>query len=229
MKRKMVANIKTVTVIGLESYEISVEVDMNLGVPAFMVVGLPDLAVNEAKERVRSAIKNSGFSFPTKKIIVNLAPADIKKAGSCYDLPIAVGILAADGIVDAEKMSDYAFIGELSLDGTLKPVSSVLPTVAGLKSLGISNIIVPEDNKYEAALVPDINVYSAKNLNDVINHFVADETQVLLEKVSVNIEDLLGNVKNDEFVFDFHKCGLNAEQFKDEAADVVYNPENCKQ
>lgn len=199
----MVANIKTVTVIGLESYEISVEVDMNLGVPAFMVVGLPDLAVNEAKERVRSAIKNSGFSFPTKKIIVNLAPADIKKAGSCYDLPIAVGILAADGIVDAEKMSDYAFIGELSLDGTLKPVSSVLPTVAGLKSLGISNIIVPEDNKYEAALVPDINVYSAKNLNDVINHFVADETQVLLEKVSVNIEDLLCNVKKDEFVFDF--------------------------
>ena len=199
----MVANIKTVTVIGLESYEISVEVDMNLGVPAFMVVGLPDLAVNEAKERVRSAIKNSGFPFPTKKIIVNLAPADIKKAGSCYDLPIAIGILAADGIIDAEKMSDYAFIGELSLDGTLKPVSSVLPTVVGLKTLGISNIVVPDDNKLEAALVPDINVYSAKNLNDVVNHFVDDGTQVLMERVSVDINELLCNGRKDDFVFDF--------------------------
>ena len=163
----MVANVKTAAVVGLDTYEISVEVDLNLGVPHFMVVGLPDLAVNEAKERVRSAIKNSGYLFPTKKIIVNLAPADIKKMGSCYDLPIAVGILTADDIIDAEKINDYAFIGELSLDGSLKAVSSVLPTVIGLKKLGINSIIVPEDNKYEAALVPEINVYAAKNLNDV--------------------------------------------------------------
>ena len=107
----MVSNVKTAAVIGLESYEISVEVDLNLGVPSFLVVGLPDLAVNEAKERVRSAIKNSGFPFPGKKIIVNLAPADIKKVGSCYDLPIAVGILAADGILQIEAADEYAFIG----------------------------------------------------------------------------------------------------------------------
>ncbi len=199
----MVSNVKTAAVIGLESYEIAVEVDLNLGVPAFLVVGLPDLAVNEAKERVRSAIKNSGFSFPTKKIIVNLAPADIKKAGSCYDLPIAVGILAADGIIDTEKASDYAFLGELSLDGSLKSVNSVLPTVAGLKKLGIKNVIVPEDNKYEAALIPDVNVYSAKNLNDVVNHFAGDETYTPLEKVNIDVNALLSNVQKDDFVFDF--------------------------
>ena len=199
----MVANVKTAAVVGLDTYEISVEVDLNLGVPHFMVVGLPDLAVNEAKERVRSAIKNSGYLFPTKKIIVNLAPADIKKMGSCYDLPIAVGILTADDIIDAEKINDYAFIGELSLDGSLKAVSSVLPTVIGLKKLGINSIIVPEDNKYEAALVPEINVYAAKNLNDVVNHFATDETYTPLEKVSVDINKLLIEVKEEEFLFDF--------------------------
>jgi len=199
----MVSNIKTAAVIGLESYEISVEVDLNLGVPAFLVVGLPDLAVNEAKERVRSAIKNSGFSFPTKKIIVNLAPADIKKNGSCYDLPIAVGILAADGIIDMEKTEDYAFLGELSLDGSLKPVNSVLPTVAGLKKLGIKNVIVPADNRYEAALIPDVNVFSAKCLNDVVNHFASDETYVPLKKVEIDVNELLSKVQEEEFAFDF--------------------------
>jgi len=199
----MVANVKTAAVIGLDTYEISVEVDLNLGVPHFMVVGLPDLAVNEAKERVRSAIKNSGLLFPAKKIIVNLAPADIKKMGSCYDLPIAVGILAADDTIVADETKDYAFIGELSLDGSLKAVSSVLPTVIGLKKLGINNIIVPEDNKYEAALVPEINVYAAKNLNDVVNHFATDETHVSLEKVSVDINKMLANVKEEDYLFDF--------------------------
>ena len=199
----MVANVKTAAVIGLDTYEISVEVDLNLGVPHFMVVGLPDLAVNEAKERVRFAIKNSGLLFPAKKIIVNLAPADIKKMGSCYDLPIAVGILAADDTIVADETKDYAFIGELSLDGSLKAVSSVLPTVIGLKKLGINNIIVPEDNKYEAALVPEINVYAAKNLNDVVNHFATDETHVSLEKVSVDINKMLANVKEEDYLFDF--------------------------
>lgn len=198
----MVSNVKTAAVIGLESYEISVEVDLNLGVPSFLVVGLPDLAVNEAKERVRSAIKNSGFPFPGKKIIVNLAPADIKKVGSCYDLPIAVGILAADGILQIEAADEYAFIGELSLDGSLKAVDSVLPTVAGLKKLGIKNVIVPADNKYEAALVSGVNVYSAKTLCDVVNHFAQDETHVGLERVSVDIGSLLNNV-HDEYKFDF--------------------------
>lgn len=199
----MVSIVKTAAVIGLESFEVSVEVDLNLGVPAFLVVGLPDLAVNEAKERVRSAIKNSGYAFPTKKIIVNLAPADIKKAGSAYDLPIAIGILAADEIIDKEKLIDYAFLGELSLDGAIKPVNSVLPTIVGLKKLGIKNVIVPEDNKYEAALIPDINVYSAKILNDVVNHFANDETYAPLELVKVDINQLLGEVKEEDIVFDF--------------------------
>ena len=144
----MVANVKTAAVVGLDSFAISTEVDLHLGVPRFMVVGLPDTAVNEAKERVRSAIKNSGYDFPTKVIVVNLAPADVKKEGTRFDLPIAVALLASDGVIENEKLDNYAFIGELSLDGSLKPVSGVLPTASGLKKLGIENLILPWDNAY---------------------------------------------------------------------------------
>ncbi len=201
----MVSNVKTAAVVGLDTYEIEVEVDLNLGIPAFLVVGLPDTAVNEAKERVRSAIKNSGFAFPTKKIIVNLAPADIKKEGTMYDLPIAIGVLAADEAIDNDSLKNYVFLGELSLDGSLKAVNSVLPIVAGLKNLGIKNVIVPEDNKYEAALIPDVTVYSAKCLNDVANHFASknDETHKELEKVVIDIKKLLNIDDNSDFVFDF--------------------------
>ncbi len=199
----MVSNVKTAAVIGLETFEIAVEVDLNLGVPAFLVVGLPDLAVNEAKERVRSAIKNSGFPFPAKKIIVNLAPASIKKEGSCYDLPIAIGILAADNVIVPEKIQEYAFLGELSLDGRLKPVSSVLPTVFGLRKLGIKNVIVPDDNKYEAALVPGVNVYGAKCLGDVVSHFADDTSYAPLEKIMVDANNLLKSSQKEDFVYDF--------------------------
>ena len=132
----MVASVRTAAIIGLDSHEILTEVDLHLGVPRFMVVGLPDAAVNEAKERVRSAIKNSGYQFPTKVIVVNLAPADIKKEGTRFDLPIAVSILASDGVIDNPKLNEYAFIGELSLDGSLRAVAGVLPIAAGLKDKG---------------------------------------------------------------------------------------------
>ena len=199
----MVANVKTASVIGLNSYGISTEVDLHLGIPRFMVVGLPDTAVNEAKERVRSAIKNSGYVFPTKVIVVNLAPADIKKEGTRFDLPIAVAVLASDRVIDNPKLDDYAFIGELSLDGSLKPVSGVLPTAAGLKKLGIENLIVPEENAHEAALIPDINVFGAKNLCEVVNHFATDETNVPLKKTKVDINELLSGEDENEFMFDF--------------------------
>ena len=199
----MVSKIKTATIIGLESYEVTVKTDINLGVPAFLIVGLPDIAVNEAKERVRSAIKNSSCTFPTKKIVVNLAPADVKKEGSSYDLPIAIGILAQDGIIDSREVENYVFIGELSLDGTLKPVNGVLPMIAGFKKLGFHNVILPDDNKKEASLIPDINVFPANSLTEVIAHFAKDDTCKRIKPVKTSISSVMESVNSAEYEFDF--------------------------
>ena len=149
----MISQILTASVIGLDVYKILVEVDVNNSLPAVSIVGLPDASISEAKERVRSAIKNSGYQFPNKKIVVNLAPADIKKMGSYYDLPIAVGILSKSGIITKTEFTDTAFIGELSLDGSLRAVSGVLPIAAGLLEQGIKTLIVPFENAKEAAII----------------------------------------------------------------------------
>lgn len=167
----MVSQVITSTVLGIESYKILVEVDLVQSIPAVVIVGLPDTAISEAKERVRSAIKNSGYHFPNQKVVINLAPADIKKVGTNYDLPIAMGILARDGIVDEKEMKNTAFLGELSLDGSLRAVNGVLPIVAGLKDFDITQVVVPKENAKEAALVPGIKVFSAETLRDVVCHF----------------------------------------------------------
>ena len=142
----MVSKVNTATVIGLTPYKILVEVDTSLSIPSVAIVGLPDTAITEARERVRSAIKNSNFSFPNKKVVVNLAPADIKKEGTNYDLPIAIAILAQDNIFEEKDFEDYALLGELSLDGLIRPITGILPIVSGLKELGINNVIVPYEN-----------------------------------------------------------------------------------
>ena len=171
----MVSQIITSTVVGIDSYKILVEVDLVQSIPSVIIVGLPDTAVSEAKERVRSAIKNSGYSFPNQKIVVNLAPADLKKAGTNYDLPIAIGILARDGIIDETLITKTAFLGELSLDGSLRAVNGVLPIVSGLKDFGIEQVVVPKENAKEAALVPNIKVLSAETLRDVVCHFTLNK------------------------------------------------------
>ena len=146
------------------------EVDVAHSLPSISIVGLPDSAVNEAKERVHSAIKNSGFSFPQGKVIVNLAPADIRKEGTNFDLPIAIGILKEQGI-EIPDSNDTAYIGELSLDGSLRGINGVLPLVSGLKDRGIKTVFVPVDNSKEAALVQGIKIYGAKDLRTIVNHF----------------------------------------------------------
>lgn len=201
--RKMVSYVNTGVLTGLNIHKVSVEVDMNNSLPSVIIVGLPDTAVSEAKERVRSAIKNSGYSFPAKKITVNLAPADIKKEGSLYDLPIAIGILSIDGILDCAKFEQYAFIGELSLDGSLRSVNGVLPLVAGFKELGIKKVIVPYDNGKEAALIQNIEVYSARHLSEVVNHFSDDaECHKPLNLVKFDINEYL-NSEKEENIYDF--------------------------
>ena len=157
----MVNKLKTASNIGINAYEVFVETDVVNALPGISIVGLPDAAVNESKDRVKSAIKNSGYTFPAKRVVVNLAPADLKKVGTGFDLPIALGILVEEEVLDSEKMKDYAFIGELSLDGGIRGVNGVLPLVLGLKDAGVKNVIVPKSNAKEAALNGEVNVYGA--------------------------------------------------------------------
>lgn len=164
----MIANIFTGSVLGIDGFKITVEVDITASLPGMAIVGLPDAAVSEAKERIRSAIKNSGYSFPTKKIVVNLAPADIKKEGSGFDLPMAIGVLCAAGSVELKNPEKTAFLGELSLDGSLRGVNGVLPVAVALKESGITKIILAKDNASEAALVEGLEVYPACNLAEAV-------------------------------------------------------------
>jgi magnesium chelatase family protein len=159
----MLAKVHSSAVLGIDAYLVEVEADITAQLPAFTTVGLPDGAVRESKERVQSAIKNSDYLFPTKKVTINLAPADVKKEGSAFDLPIAVGILAATGQILREDFSPLVLLGELSLDGTLKPVPGVLPMALKIKQLGARSLVVPRGNADEAAMA-DLPVYPMDTL-----------------------------------------------------------------
>ncbi|MDX1567248.1 MAG: YifB family Mg chelatase-like AAA ATPase [Longimicrobiales bacterium] len=167
----MLAQIDTVALRGLESFRVRVEVNLSSGLPSFTVVGLPAGAVREGRERVLAGLRNAGFSVPPRKITVNLAPADVPKSGSAYDLPIAVGLLVGDGELDADAVRDSVFVGELGLDGSLRPVAGVLPMAAGARSMGMARLVLPRDNATEAALVEGIDVVGARNLSEVVAHF----------------------------------------------------------
>jgi len=165
----MFFEIKSAGLLGIDGIKITVELDVSNGLPSFSIVGLPDLAIKESKERVRSSLINRGFGFPPKRITVNLSPSNIRKQGTFYDLPIAVGILSYIGVLDQEKTNDYAFLGELSLDGVIKPINGVLPMVLALKEEGITNIIVPKENAQEVAFLEDINVYAPNDIEELLN------------------------------------------------------------
>lgn len=194
----MVTKAVTATTVGINSYKIEVEVDVVNSLPNISIVGLPDSAVNEARERVRSAIKNSGFSFPLGRVVVNLAPADIRKEGTNFDLPIAIGILKEQGI-NIPDSQETAFLGELSLDGSLRHINGVLPLVAGLKEQGVTSVFVPETNAKEAALVQGIHVYGAKHLGDIVAHF-ADTP---IKETVIDINKYLTEKSEEEYTFDF--------------------------
>ena len=164
----MLAKVYSSALLGVDAYPVEVEVDISPGLPNFNIVGLPDPAIKEARERVTSAIKNSNFPFPPHRITVNLAPADVKKEGSSFDLPIAVGILKATGIVKKNNLSSYLILGELSLDGIVRRINGALPITLGAKERGVNSVILPRDNAKEAAVVRDVNVYPVDNLPQVI-------------------------------------------------------------
>jgi magnesium chelatase family protein len=158
---------KSIGLVGIDAFQVEVEVDLTKGLPSFTIVGLPDNAVKESRERVQSAIGNTGYSLPSKKMTVNLAPAGRKKEGAAFDLPIAVGLLAASGYIPASRAGKYAYLAELALDGSLRPVKGVLPMAAGLRGNGIEGFIVPKANSSEAAIASPVPVFPADNLEQV--------------------------------------------------------------
>jgi magnesium chelatase family protein len=166
----MLSRALSCAVVGLESALVEVEVDLSPGLPSFMIVGLPDTAVQEARERVRAAIKNSGGRFPGNRITVNLAPADLKKEGPSYDLAIAVGVLIASGALDASATLDRLFLGELSFEGRLRHTQGILPMVLAAREHGLREVFVPEVNAAEAALVSDVVVIGVPSLISLVEH-----------------------------------------------------------
>lgn len=199
----MIANVLTGSATGIEGYQITVEVDVSASLPGLVIVGLPDAAVSEAKERIRAAIKNSGYAFPTKKIVINLAPADVKKEGSGFDLPMAIGVLVSNGDIDIKKIDQSGFIGELSLDGKVRGVSGVLPSVLGLSKAGIKKVFVAKENALEAALVRDVEVFPTEALSDIVSHFNNDIKEFQLKPFNVNIEEYLNNNAQNHVLVDF--------------------------
>ena len=179
------SKINSMGLIGLDGYLVEVQTDISNGLPAYEIVGLPDTAVREAKERVRAAIKNIGATFPTKRIVINLAPANYRKEGVIYDLPIAIAILEATEQLLVKNSEETAFLGELSLDGQLNPVTGVLPMTISAYQKGIKNIFVPYENASEASVIDGINVFPVKTLADVIKHF-SEEQPILPYKTNTS-------------------------------------------
>lgn len=184
---RVLARVLSSAVIGIDAYLVEVEVDITRGLPAYTTVGLPETAVKESKERVKSAINNSGYTFPDDRITVNLAPASIKKEGTGFDLPIALGILSAEKLIPQERVGDYTIMGELSLDGRIKPVNGGLPMAIAAKKAGCRGIIVPYGNRREASVVNAIDVYPAKTLSQVVDFLRGLEP---IEAVKANLEEL---------------------------------------
>ena len=202
----MLSNVKSVYLNGLEGYTVQVQVDVSGGIPEFNIVGLPDTSIKESKERVSTAIKNSGLEFESKKIVVNLAPADMRKEGSSLDLSIAVGILISTKQLNSKKnLSRIAFVGELSLDGSINSVKGILPICIEAKKIGFEEIIIPKSNEKETAIVDGIEIKCARNLKQVIEYLSGVSTidayktnwsDIAMEKQQYNID--FSEVKGQE-------------------------------
>ncbi len=163
----MLAKVLSSALLGIDAILVEVEVDISPGLPQYSTVGLPDGAVKESKDRVKSALKNAGYDFPARRITVNLAPADIKKEGASFDLPMSIGILAATGVIRHDHLKDYLLLGELSLDGSVKPVRGSLSVAVAAKKAGLKGIVVPLENVSEGAVVEGIDVIGVSELAEV--------------------------------------------------------------
>ena len=194
----MLAKVNSACVSGIDACKVTVEVDIANGIPAFSIVGLPDTAIKESRDRIRSAIKNSGFDFPTKRITVNLAPADVKKEGAGFDLPIAVAILVATNVLQTERFKEYIMCGELSLNGEVKPIKGALPIALGFAKTNINKILLPFENIQEAAIVEAAEVYPIHTLKEVADFL---NGQIELAPKKSNVAKLFK--KNSKYRVDF--------------------------
>ncbi len=183
----MLAKVNSAALYGIDALLVEVEIDLASGLPQLATVGLAEGAVKESKDRIRAAVKNCGYSFPAKKITINLAPADIKKEGSAYDLPMAVGILAAEGLVQKDRLKDYLMVGELSLDGEIKPIRGALPITVAAKREGLKGIILPEINSREAAVIQEIDVLGVQRLPQVVEFLNGEDS---LSHIQLDLTDL---------------------------------------
>lgn len=183
----MISKINSVGLTGMDGYSIGVEADISSGVPTWDVVGMPDVAVRESKERIRSALKNSGLTIPGKRIVINLAPADIKKEGAYLDLPIALGILTGSEQLVINNLKNCCFFGELSLDGTLRSVRGALPMAITAYQNGTKKLFLPEPNAKEAAVVEGLEVYGVRHIYDLVKHFTGEE---LIPRTTVDVDGL---------------------------------------
>ena len=196
----MLARVYSASIFGLEAYPIEIEVDIASGLPRINIVGLPDTAVKESKERVHSAINNSGYVYPDGKITINLAPADIKKEGPCFDLPIALGILASSGQLNAGDLKDFCLLGELSLDGKVRAIKGALPIALSLRKANHkTKLILPYENAAEAAVVSEIEVYPVRSLIEAVGFF-SGNISILSHKIDLS-EVLKESSKLDELDF----------------------------
>ncbi len=203
----MLARVLSSAVFGIDAYVVEVEVDIAQGLPAFATVGLPEGAVKESKDRVKAAVKNCGYDFPSRRITVNLAPANIKKEGAAFDLPMAMGILAATEVVQKGRLNQYFIIGELSLDGQVKPVRGTLPIAVAARNAGLRGILLPRGNSKEAAVVNGIEVYPVDTLSDCVEFIngnlpiepvVIDLNEVFKKEMNYQVD--FNEVKGQEHV-----------------------------
>ncbi len=216
----MLSIVKSFGLTGITGYEVRAEIDINQGLPGYDIVGLVGTSIKESKERVRSAIKNSGLNYPITKITVNLAPADTKKEGPVYDLAIAVGLLSATKQVDITNVKNYVFLGELSLDGTVRKINGVLPILIAAKQKGLNNIIIPFDNQNEASYLSGLNVYAVKTLNQVVNFLNGEE---IIEPVQFCDYNEKANEYNTPYDFKNVKGQSNAKRALEIAAAGGHN------
>jgi magnesium chelatase family protein len=203
----MLAKVLSSAVFGIDAYVVEVEVDIAQGLPTFATVGLPEGAVKESKDRVKAAVKNCGYDFPSRRITVNLAPADIKKEGAAFDLPMAIGILAATEVVQKEKLSQYFILGELSLDGQVKPIKGTLPIAVTARDAELRGLLLPRENSKEAAVVKGINILPVDTLSDCVQflngNLPIDPVEVDLDeifKTEMNYPVDFNDVKGQEHV-----------------------------
>ena len=194
----MLAKLSSMAVLGIDAFDIGIEADITEMLPSFTIVGLPDGAVRESRERVMSAIKNCSYEFPARKVTINMAPADMKKEGSAYDLPIALGLLIASNQISVENADKYGVVGELSLDGTVKKVRGMLSMALCARDIGLAGLIVPRDCAQEASVAEGLHIYPVDNLTDAID-FLTGSAE--LEPYKSDIPALFNTAK--QYTIDF--------------------------